>query len=205
MDDLDDLWHKRGNARELILDFAKDMDVNFVVTNGEIPKSDEQFDMIMLHHVLEHLHDSPRYLLIALLEQLRDGGYLFISVPNHVNLRKRLAVLVGKTSLPAYPDYYWHPGPWRGHVREYTRGDCVALAEALGLEIVEIRAVHNMLQKVPRRFRKLYQSLSGLAPSTRDTWSMVVRKPAGWTPKRDLTEQELETFTGVKFWTPAPN
>lgn len=202
MDDLDDVWHKRSKAREAILDFAKDMNVDFIVTNGEIPVSGQQFDMIMLHHVLEHLHDSPRYLLITLIERLRDGGYLFISVPNHVNLRKRFAVLLGKTSLPAYNHYYWYPGPWRGHVREYTKGDCIALAEALGLEIVEIRGVHNMLEKVPRRLRRLYLSLSRLAPSTRDTWSMVARKPPGWSPRRELTDQELEQLTGVKFWVP---
>lgn len=201
VDDLDDVWHKRGRAREMILDFAREMDINFIVSNGEMPKFSEEFDMVMLHHVLEHLHDSPRDLLLALLEHLREGGYLFISVPNHVNLRKRLAVLRGRTSLPAYQHYYWYPGPWRGHIREYTKGDCIALAEALQLEIVELRGVHNMLEKVPSPLRGVYDTVTRLMPSVRDTWSLVARKPSGWVPKHQLNDDELQRLTGVRFWT----
>jgi 2-polyprenyl-3-methyl-5-hydroxy-6-metoxy-1,4-benzoquinol methylase len=70
--------------------------------------------MVMLHSVLQHLPDSPRDLLVNLVERIRPGGYLFITVPNHVNLRKRLAVLCGKTSHAPYVMYYWYPGGWRG-------------------------------------------------------------------------------------------
>jgi SAM-dependent methyltransferase len=200
IDDLGDEWHKLGEARRMILDFAEDMGIEYVTFDThELPDTHE-FDMVMLHDVLEHLHDSPRDLLNDLLERVRERGYLYITVPNHVNLRKRVAVLRGKTNLPQYEMYYWYPGKWRGHVREYTRGDCIALAQALGLEVVEVRGVHHMLENVPRRLLRIYLAASRLAPSTRDTWSMVARKPVGWTPKTQLDDQEFRELTGLKSW-----
>jgi SAM-dependent methyltransferase len=200
IDDLQDEWHKRGQARQMILDFAKEMGIEFITTDGrEIPPTGK-FDMVMLHDVLEHMHDSPRELLVDLLERLRTGGYLFVTIPNHVNLRKRLAVLRGKTSHPQYELYYWYPGRWRGHVREYTRGDCIQLANALKLEVVEVRGVHHMLDKVPPRLLRLYLAASRLMPSTRDTWSMVARKPEQWVAKLELDDDEFRKLTGLTSW-----
>ncbi|MEV5309652.1 methyltransferase domain-containing protein [Streptomyces sp. NPDC052610] len=199
-DDLQDEWHQRGGARQRILDFAEKMGIEYVpLDGGDIPGT-ATFDMVMLHDVLEHLHDSPRDLLISLLERVRDGGYLFVTVPNHVNLRKRLAVLRGRTSHPPYELYYWYPGTWRGHVREYTEGDCRALAKALGLELCEVRGTHHILSKVPARFRRAYLAASRLVPSTRDTWSMVARKPPGWAAKPELDDREFRKLTGLKSW-----
>jgi SAM-dependent methyltransferase len=200
VDDLQDEWHKRGSARQRILDFAEKMGIEYIPLDGGTLPSTETFDMVMLHDVLEHLHDSPRELLISLLERVRDEGYLFITVPNHANLRKRLAVLRGKTSHPPYELYYWYPGNWRGHVREYTEGDCLALAKALGLEVRMVRGTHHMLSKVPPRFRPAYLALSRLIPSTRDTWSMIAQKPPGWVPKPELDENEFRRVTGLKSW-----
>ncbi|MCW2685304.1 MAG: SAM-dependent methyltransferase [Mycobacterium sp.] len=200
VDDLADEWHKRGEARQMILDFAQDMNIEYIpLDGGDIPVTGK-FDMVMLHDVLEHLHDSPRDLLINLLERVRDEGYLFVTVPNHVNLRKRISVLRGQTSHPPYDLYYWYPGHWRGHVREYTRGDCEALAQALGLEVVEVQGTHHMLGKVPPRLLRPYLAVSRLIPSTRDTWSMVAKKPAGWTAKPELDDQEFRALTGLKSW-----
>ncbi|WP_328351398.1 class I SAM-dependent methyltransferase [Mycobacterium sp. NBC_00419] len=208
VDDLADEWHKRGNARQAIFDFAADMNIEYSTLGLESVPATGQFDMVMLHDVLEELHDSPRYLLIELLKRVRDGGYLFATVPNHVNLRKRLAVLFGRTNNPRYELYYWYPGGWRGPVREYTGGDCVALAEALGLEIIELHGAHHMLNRVPPRLRGVYLALSRLLPSTRDTWSMVARKPAGWVPKPELDDHELHQLrekTGLQSWSELTN
>jgi 2-polyprenyl-3-methyl-5-hydroxy-6-metoxy-1,4-benzoquinol methylase len=199
-DDLQDEWHKRGGARRRILDFAERMGIEYIpLDDGALPDTGK-FDMVMLHDVLEHLHDSPRDLLIGLLERVRDGGYLFVTVPNHVNLRKRLAVLRGRTSHPPYELYYWYPGNWRGHVREYTEGDCRALAEALGLWLREVQGTHHILGKVPRRYLRAYLAASRLIPSTRDTWSMVAQKPPAWVAKPELDDAEFRKLTGLKSW-----
>jgi len=200
MDDLDDEWHRRGEARQLILDFAAQMGVDFVLLDREGLPPTDQFDMVMLHSVLQHLHESPRELLVELVERIRPGGYLFITTPNHVNLRKRLAVLRGKTIHAAFNLYYWYPGGWRGYVREYTQGDLIDLARALGLDLLEVRGVHHMLYRIPPRARSLYRALTACAPSLRDTWLMVARKPVGWVPARDLSDEEFRRVTGLTSW-----
>lgn len=200
VDDLSDEWHLRGGARDRILHFAAAMGIEFHPSLSDVP-ADGEFDMAMLHDVLEEMHDSPRYLLVDLLRRVRVGGYLFVTVPNHVNLRKRIAVLFGRTNNPRFEVYYWYPGRrWRGPVREYSRGDCIALAGALGCEIVELRGAHHMLGQLPRRLRAPYRAVSRLLPNTRDTWSMVVRKPSGWVPRTDLGEAELRQVTGLISW-----
>ena len=209
VDDLGDEWHRRGDARQRILDFAAGMGIEYVDSLENVgtvpfdaePFDAEPFDMVMLHDVLEEMHDSPRHLLIDLLRRVRDGGYLFVTVPNHVNLRKRIGVLFGRTNNPRYEVYYWYPGRrWRGPVREYTRGDCRALAEALDLEVVELSGAHHMLGQLPARLRAPYRAVSRLMPNTRDTWSMVARKPAGWAPRADLDDDELRRVTGLRSW-----
>lgn len=149
------------------------------------PFESGSFEMAMLHDVLEHLHDSPRALLNELVGYLVPGGLLYVSVPNAVNLRKRLDVLRGRTNLPRFDHYYWHPDPWRGHVREYVRDDLVRLAANLGLEVVRLESGHHMIDKVPARLRGAYRAVTRLVPGWRDTWSLVARKPEGWVHKTE--------------------
>jgi SAM-dependent methyltransferase len=197
-DDLADEWHAIDNNREKIRAFAESFSIEFIQVDGRsLPFEPNYYDMVMLHDVLEHLHNSPRELLISLLTAVRPRGYLFATIPNHVNLRKRLDALRGRTTLPAFSTYYWYPDPWRGHVREYTRHDCEELVRYLDLEMVELRGVHHMLEKVPSRLIPLYVKLSRLAPDTRDTWSLLARKRMDWEPKpsrrdRRSSAEELE-------------
>jgi len=114
--------------------------------------------MVMCHDVLEHLHDSPRELLNDLAELIKPTGLLFITVPNAVNIRKRISVLVGNTNHPRFDTYYWYPGPWRGHVREYVRKDLELLCQYLGFTIEQLNGCHHMLHVLPARCA-LYISL----------------------------------------------
>ena len=78
-DDLQDTWHLLPGNREKILAFVKEMNVEFEITDRvkPWPWKPGQFDMVMIHHVLEHLADSPRGLLLALLDRPSDGEYWF--------------------------------------------------------------------------------------------------------------------------------
>jgi SAM-dependent methyltransferase len=182
-DDLSDPAHLRGGLRGRIARFAEDAGVDFTLLEGDgLPYQPASFDMVMMHHVLEHLHDSPRGLLNALTALVRPRGHVFITVPNAGNARKRLDLLRGRTNLPEYERLFWSEGPWRGHVREYVRGDLEALARLMGLEIEELRTFHSMLHVVPRRLRPLYRAATALAPGWRDTWLLLARRPAGWSP-----------------------
>lgn len=176
LDDYGDPWHKEDPQRpERIKHFARESGVE-VVSSIEAAGG---LDMVMVHDVLEHLHHSPRHLLERLIDKMSREGYLFVTVPNAANVRKRLAIVVGRSNLAPFKDYYWHPGDeWRGHVREYVRSDLRALAAFLHLEVQELRSCHHMLYKIPAAGRPLFRAFTVLFPGWRDTWLLVGRKRA---------------------------
>lgn len=176
-DDLQDPWHKIEGNREAIFAFTKEFGIDFrLASNDTLPFGKQYFDMLMMHDVLEHLHDSPRNLLNDLLELVKPKGFFFATVPNAVNIRKRIYVLFGKTNLARFDSYYWHPNPWRGHIREYVRDDLVKLCKYLNLEIIELRACHHMLEKVPSITRPVYLAMTKLFTGWRDSWLLVAKK-----------------------------
>lgn len=184
-DDLLDNWHRESNNLEKILGFANEFNIEFKLAerDGYLPFPTDYFDMIMLHDVLEHLHSSPRGLLNDLCKLLKADGLLFVTVPNAVNIRKRISVLKGETNLPPYEAYYWYPGEWRGHVREYVKNDLVLLSYYLGLQTLELTSCHHMIHLVPSLVRPAFSALTKMFPGWRDTWLLIARKPYNWTPQ----------------------
>lgn len=196
-DDLQDDWHQIPGNREKILSFTNQCGIDFkLASTGQYPFEKCSFDMCMLHDVLEHLHDSPRELLNDLLELVKPDGLLFVTVPNAVNIRKRINVLFGKTNLPDFEDFYWYPGHWRGHIREYVRNDLVKLAEYLNLEVLEVRGCDHMLLKLPKSIRPAYLFITKFFPGWKDSWLLVARKRQGWSSKKTLPKNELARILG---------
>lgn len=180
-DDYLDPWHLEGDNRERIRIFATRLGIDWhVLQNGVLPRADEAFDMIVFTDIIEHLHDSPRDLLLQLLARLRPEGHLLVTVPNAVNLRKRLDVLRGRTNMSPFTGYYHSTPTWRGHVREYVADDLRQLADLLRLEVVELRGVHQLLWKIPRAGRGAFRALTVVIPGVRDSWLLLARKPAEW-------------------------
>jgi len=188
-DDLNDDWHLRDGNVKKIEDFASKTGID--LTRSFKPPKENSLNMVMMNDVLEHIGDSPRDLLIALTNGLKPGGYLFISVPNLANIRKRLSILRGRTNLPNYDLYYWYRGPWRGPKREYVRGDLISMSQNLGLETVEIYTVHHMLKNLKPAFHPLYKAATTIFPDWRDTWVYVGKKPKDWTPKKELSDSDF--------------
>jgi SAM-dependent methyltransferase len=199
-DDYSDYWHKQEDNFQKIEDFAKVMGVSLTSfqKDGYLPFEKNSFDMVMMHDVLEHLHNSPRELLNDLIELLKPNGYLFLTVPNAVNIRKRLHVLFGKTNLPAFDSFYWYPGDWRGHIREYVEDDLEKLVSYLGLSKIELKSCHHMSFKIPSILRGVYKLSTIIFPGWRDTWLLLGRKTKDWVPKRDLSDSEKLKMYGYE-------
>jgi SAM-dependent methyltransferase len=191
-DDLSDYWHLEGDNRRKILEYASAAGVDFhLMENNDLPFKNNTFDMVMSNHVLEHLHESPRNMVNKMMEIVKPNGLLFFTVPNAVNIRKRLDVLIGRTNLPPFKSYYWHPGKsWRGHNREYVRDDLVQLANYLDLEILEISGVDMMLEKLPKLLHGPYSFVTKFFNSWKDSWVLIGKKKPGWVQKV-LTDDEL--------------
>jgi SAM-dependent methyltransferase len=186
-DDLLDTWHMLPGMREKILNFARDTGVDFtLIEEGKpLPWNAGGFDMVMLNHVLEHIGESPRELMLAMVARLKDGGHVLVNVPSAVNIRKRLDVLRGRTNYPDYDMFYWYPSPWRGHRREYCKHDLERLSANLGLTTRALFSYHYMLQVVPKPMQGPYKLATAIFPGWRDSWTLVAQKPAGWKAPRE--------------------
>ena len=196
VDDLQDDWYQRGDTAARIERFASDSGIAFRRSLEALES--RSLDVVMMNDVLEHIHASPRDLLFSLVDGLKEGGLFFATVPNLGNLRKRIDLMRGRTNLLDYDLYFWHPGHFRGPQREYVRGDLVAMFRNLGLEIVELRGVHHMLQKLPWVARPAYRALTTLIPGAKDSWLLVARKPVGWEmPTQDARNRFVEVYKKV--------
>jgi hypothetical protein len=121
---------------------------------------------------------------------------LFVTVPNAVNIKRRIDVLFGKTNMPRFQGYYWYPGTWRGHIREYVRNDLVELSEYLNLEVLELRGCDHMLDKLHSSLRPAYLLLTSIFRGWKDSWLLVARKRGGWSAKKTLPQNELFRILG---------
>jgi len=177
-DDLEDEWHKKNKNRMKILKFARQNKIKFYQNKGEkLRFAKNYFDMIMLHSVLEHWHNSPKNLLTDLLSFLKHKGYIFITVPNAVNIRKRIAVVSGNTNYPSFKQYFEYPDPWRGHVREYTKDDLEQLCKFLNLRIIMLESRNYLVEsRLVGISKYLYSGLTYLFPWWRDTLFLIAQK-----------------------------
>ena len=189
VDDLQDDWYKQSNNTQKILDFANSIGINFSFDLSEA--LNDQYELVMMNDVLEHLHDSPRDILNDLIGSIKPHGYLFITVPNITNIRKRLDVLRGRTNLPRYDLFYWYPGPWRGPVREYTRGDLEKMTKYLNMELVELTTVNHMLHNLSPKLIPFYKVFIKLFPDLADTWLLVIKKPECWEPNKEINHSKF--------------
>ena len=149
---------------------------------NDVSSQDATFDMIMLNDIIEHLHESPKDILLSLLSLLKDDGILFITVPNAGNIKKRINLLIGRSNLPSYESYYWYPGLWRGHIREYVHNDIIQMASFLDLEVELIEGCDHMLENVQPWLIPFYKFVTRLFPKWKDSWVLVARKKPNWSP-----------------------
>ena len=197
-DDLSDEWHKIESNKIKIYNYVDKLGMKLdKATEKGFLYPDEEFDMFMTHDVMEHIHDSPKDMLIDGLRKVKPGGYLYITVPSAVNIKKRFNLLRGITNYPSFEQYYWHPKPWRGHIREYSRNDLKKLTELLELELVELTTVHHMLDSLSGLTLRLYKFISAFMPNGKDTWKLVAKKPSGWSPKVALNKEEFSKLMGT--------
>ena len=196
VDDLKDEWH--DEFREKILNMNSMAGVKYYLSEDFFQKKQiVEFDLIMLNDVLEHIHDSPRELLQELLKGLKPGGYLLITVPNAGNLRKRIHLLLGKTNLPDFRIYWWYPGKFRGHVREYVRGDLEKLSEFLNLDLIKLQGSSHMLSALSKPQRRVFTLVASIFPNIKDSWLLIAKRPEDWKGPASLTEKEVhETIRG---------
>jgi len=187
VDDLGDPWHQLGDNVQRIEAFARAEGIRFHQNKPpdyKIPFTTESFDIILVNSVIEHLHKSPRELLNTAFKYARVGGVVIVTMPNSVNLRKRLSVLRGHTNYPSVQQFFDSDGEWRGHVREYTLSEAQYIVERVGGEIVVAGTYNSLLSsRLPNRIvRSIYVAFTNAFPNLRPSLLVVARKPEEWQP-----------------------
>ncbi|MCL0086750.1 class I SAM-dependent methyltransferase [Thermodesulfovibrionales bacterium] len=200
-DDFQDPWHRRDDNLEKLEKFAKELGITLTiqdVENYKLDYSENYFDGCMINDVIEHLHRSPKDLLNNAGNWLREGGVLLVTMPNSVNLRKRLSVMLGRSNYPPVDMFYENIGPWKGHVREYTLAEQEYILRKNGFSILFSGTYHAMLETKlkPRFARCVYSAICRLLPTLRDSLVTVAQKPSGWKPAMEDVDAFRKSMAG---------
>ena len=191
-DDLNDPWHLRNNNINKINEYAKNIGIDFYHQNpGEynIPFEVNSFDVVCSLAVIEHLHESPRGFLNSMGTFARPGGLIVVVMPNSVNLRKRLSVLLGRTNYPPVDMFFNCIENWRGHVREYTLKETEYICRASGFEVLLGTTFEHLAhQQLRTPLRQLCILLGNIIPTLRSGLLVVCRKPESWKALKDDPE-----------------
>lgn len=191
VDDLNDDWHQLGMNQARIKNFAQSMGVEFIAehVNPDSSIRDERFDVVMALDVLEHIN-SPRPFLNTAVSHLKPGGYLILLTPNIAHLANRLRLMAGQSPSVDVGYMYFHIGPFRSHVNEYTVGELEWMLEMHGLEEIGVTCINQSVAKMKGSIESwqlsilltLYDWVSGLRDQWKDTQIMRARKPETWSP-----------------------
>lgn len=157
----------------------KDKGINIIyfdLTKDKLPFDMNQFDIVIIAEVLEHLitEHPPINEFKKIHEILKDNGYIILSTPNIAALYKRLRLIIGEnplmrteSNLPSYDK----------HFREYTAQEISLLLKETGYRIEQLK-FSNCLAKmfnVPFYYKYPYLLLSAL-PTLRDRIFILGKK-----------------------------
>ncbi|RKZ81610.1 MAG: hypothetical protein DRR19_21965 [Candidatus Parabeggiatoa sp. nov. 1] len=105
-----------------------------------LPFQNEQFDVIIMCEVLEHLNFNPLPLIKEINRVGTANSLFYLSLPNLVYYRNRLRFLFGHSILQPIQSYFDQLDPAKpvianGHWREYTGPEIREMLEKMGYEI----------------------------------------------------------------------
>ncbi len=122
------------------------------------------FDVVVFADVLEHVA-RPEEVLSRAHRWLREGGLLFVSLPNVANVTVRGSLLFGRF---AYADRGILD---RTHLRFYTRQSARRLVEDAGFSVLGIRATSMPYElALPRLPRPATALMRGFASASARAW-----------------------------------
>lgn len=107
-----------GDINTIEYDLTKDHDLNDIFN---------KFDVLIFIETLEHILYSDNKIIMSLSSLLKRGGIMMFSVPNAVEIGKRIFTLLGKNPYWSKDSIINGVYGGYGHIREYTVSEVVAL------------------------------------------------------------------------------
>ena len=151
-----------------------------VVERCEDLPADQTFDVVTLHHVLEHVHTPVAFLRDSIVP--RVGGTLLVEVPNFDSLAARV---YGPRWRDLRPEQ---------HVFHYTPHVLAAVVEAAGLRVRRIYSLWQPLWSV-RATVELAALLQGLLKGVDRRWTDAPPLDAGESARR---QADYRRATGLR-------
>ena len=147
-----------------------------LLSDQQVP--DEQFDLVVLQEVIEHLPQPPYIVFDRIPKFMKPGGMLFLTTPNGSRMRNILYLLAGRRVL----DNFRYPAPQEalGHQQEYTLSQLLWHLDRAGMRVdfgeqyddgwagasMQARAMHALLKP------------ANLVPHLRNGLMIAARRPA---------------------------
>lgn len=124
-----------GNVYQLDMDQTDDIAKNI----------EKKYSVITFMDVLEH-SKNPENVLRAYKDKLTSDGKVYVSLPNVVNVRERMSILMGNFDYQEYGVFD------RTHLRFFTKKSAIELMHSVFSEvrIVECTPRYNFLKSVVR-------------------------------------------------------
>lgn len=147
------------------------------------PFPSNQFDLVILSEVLEHLSTSPQHLFRQVRRVLKPGGYFVITTPNVLRWQNLFSLLLGHNIY--FPVFQLSQNINHRHHREYTLTE---LRQLFDPRCFTVTTQQFLIAYPPYRpknqadssslklIKYLNYFLSLLFPSRRDTIFLLVRK-----------------------------
>jgi len=147
---------------------------NITVAPAEhLPYGDDEFDVILLNEVIEHV-DDDRLTIREAYRCLKPGGHVIIYAPNRLYPYETHGFYVfGQYYFRLLPFVNWLPHAIRDvfcpHVRIYTAREIIRLFDGLDVELVAVTHILPGLDNVAERygpFGRLIQKARDLVEAT---------------------------------------
>ena len=108
--------------------------------NFKLPFEDNSFDCVIICETLEHLNFNPLPVLYEINRITKTGGFIYVGMPNQVNIMNRLKMLFGISVHPPLEHFFQQLDGSNMivgiHWREYTLAETMQLLEAMGYNVI---------------------------------------------------------------------
>ncbi len=167
-------FYRANGLQTVPYDFAESV-------HAPIPVSGS-FDLIECCQCIEHWNFNPVYAFRDIFSRvLNVPGFMLVTVPNAVNLYRRLFTFFGMSPYPRMSSFIdvaeGVPGAEVSpHWREYLRQDIPLLIEYTGGECISLEMKQHKLLYTMSIFQRIHQALHNLHPGLRSTIEVVAQR-----------------------------